>query len=91
MLGRRGGQVTAYGTHHRVPGPHEPPRNFACLPDLDLTLLVLRTIMSKICTSDSRRASECFRPAKSASLHYGVQALVVALDVDNHIHAFKKC
>lgn len=41
---RRRGQVTAYGTHHGVPVPHEPLRKFARLPDLDLTLLVLRSL-----------------------------------------------
>lgn len=41
--------------------------------------------MSKVCTFDLRRASEGFRPAKSENLHYWVQALVDALDVDDSI------
>lgn len=61
-----------------------------CLSTFDVAPLI-SSKMTKICRLDSRRASEGFRPAKSADLHYGVQALVVALDFDNHILPVRKC
>lgn len=45
--------------------------------------------MSKTCTTDLRRVSDLLPPAKSANLHYGVQAVVVALNVDDAIITFK--